>query len=67
LRSDLSQKSLWLADLPDSEGLNEHGPILLVNIRVLVQMEERELRERYGAEYEAYCARVPRFIPRLRA
>jgi protein-S-isoprenylcysteine O-methyltransferase Ste14 len=31
----------------------------------LTRIEERELRERFGAEYEAYCARVPRFIPRL--
>jgi protein-S-isoprenylcysteine O-methyltransferase Ste14 len=31
---------------------------------VLVLMEERELRERFGAEYEGYCRRVPRWIPR---
>ena len=31
---------------------------------VLVLMEERELRERFGAEYEAYCQQVPRWIPR---
>lgn len=30
----------------------------------IVRWEERELRQRFGAEYEAYCARVPRFIPR---
>jgi len=29
-------------------------------------LEERELRERFGAEYDAYCRRVPRFLPRLR-
>jgi protein-S-isoprenylcysteine O-methyltransferase Ste14 len=28
--------------------------------------EERELRERFGASYEDYCRRVPRFIPLLR-
>jgi protein-S-isoprenylcysteine O-methyltransferase Ste14 len=33
----------------------------------LVLIEERELRGRYGAEYDAYCSRVPRFIPKIRA
>jgi protein-S-isoprenylcysteine O-methyltransferase Ste14 len=27
-------------------------------------LEERELRSRFGAEYAAYCERVPRFLPR---
>lgn len=27
--------------------------------------EERFLRREFGAEYEAYCARTPRFFPRL--
>jgi protein-S-isoprenylcysteine O-methyltransferase Ste14 len=31
----------------------------------LTRIEERELRDRFGAEYEAYCARVPRFIPKF--
>ena len=30
---------------------------------LLVLMEERELRARFGAEYEEYCRRVPRWIP----
>jgi protein-S-isoprenylcysteine O-methyltransferase Ste14 len=34
---------------------------------VLVLMEERELLERFGAEYEDYCRRVPRWIPRRAA
>jgi protein-S-isoprenylcysteine O-methyltransferase Ste14 len=38
---------------------------MLVIILLLVPMEERELRQRFGTEYEAYCARVPRFIPRF--
>jgi protein-S-isoprenylcysteine O-methyltransferase Ste14 len=29
-------------------------------------VEERELRVRFGASYEEYCRRVPRFIPSLR-
>lgn len=31
---------------------------------VLVFLEEHELRTRFGAQYEAYCRRVPRFVPR---
>jgi len=30
---------------------------------VLVLIEERELRDRFGQAYADYCARVPRFIP----
>jgi protein-S-isoprenylcysteine O-methyltransferase Ste14 len=33
----------------------------------LVVLEERELRQRFGEAYDAYCRQVPRFIPRLRA
>ncbi len=29
----------------------------------VVVLEERELRDRFGAEYEEYCRRVPRFFP----
>lgn len=31
-----------------------------------MQAEERFLRQRFGAEYEDYCRRVPRLLPRLR-
>ena len=33
---------------------------------VIVLLEERELKERFGGEYEEYARRVPRFVPRLR-
>lgn len=33
---------------------------------VVVLLEERELAERFGADYEEYCRRVPRFVPRRR-
>ncbi|MCU0276583.1 MAG: isoprenylcysteine carboxylmethyltransferase family protein [Acidobacteria bacterium] len=32
----------------------------------VVPLEERELRRRFGKEYEEYCRRVPRFAPRWR-
>lgn len=32
---------------------------------VVVRVEEPELRERFGESYEAYCRRVPRWLPRL--
>jgi protein-S-isoprenylcysteine O-methyltransferase Ste14 len=31
----------------------------------VVRVEEPELRERFGATYEDYCRRVPRWIPQL--
>lgn len=31
---------------------------------VIVEIEERELRQRFGSAYDDYRARVPRFIPR---
>jgi protein-S-isoprenylcysteine O-methyltransferase Ste14 len=33
-------------------------------IHLVVLLEERELRDRFGAEYEDYCRRVPRYIPK---
>jgi len=32
----------------------------------VVGIEEKQLRRRFGAEYEAYCARVNRWLPRWR-
>jgi len=34
-------------------------------LELVVALEERELRERFGAEFDEYCRRVPRWIPRL--
>ena len=39
--------------------------LLAAAIYPLVRIEEREMRDRFGAEYEAYCARVPRFVPKF--
>ncbi len=35
-------------------------------VYLVVLLEERELRERFGEEYERYSREVPRFVPRLR-
>ena len=40
-------------------------PVFSLGIYFLVQLEEKELRARFGQEYEDYCKRVPRFIPRF--
>lgn len=37
---------------------------ILPALHVVVLLEERELARRFGAEYEAYRARVPRYLPR---
>ena len=38
-------------------------PILLVMYARLAVTEETEMRTRFGAEFEAYAARTPRFLP----
>jgi protein-S-isoprenylcysteine O-methyltransferase Ste14 len=34
-------------------------------VLVIVRFEEKELRARFGGAFDAYCARVPRYIPRF--
>lgn len=38
----------------------------LLALHLVVLVEERELARRFGSEYEAYRARVPRYVPRGR-
>lgn len=40
-------------------------PILATMYGRLAVTEEREMRERFGAEFDAYAARTPRFVPAL--
>ena len=41
-------------------------PILLIMYARLAITEEAEMRKRFGAEFEAYAASTPRFVPSLR-
>jgi protein-S-isoprenylcysteine O-methyltransferase Ste14 len=43
------------------------GAFFLFTYWALVLAEERYLRGEFGAEYDAYCARVPRWLPKLAA
>jgi protein-S-isoprenylcysteine O-methyltransferase Ste14 len=42
------------------------GAVFLVNAVYFPLVEEPGLRERFGADYDAYSANVPRWLPRLR-
>jgi protein-S-isoprenylcysteine O-methyltransferase Ste14 len=38
-------------------------PVVLIVLTVgVIAREERYMRERFGADYEAYCGRVPRWL-----
>jgi protein-S-isoprenylcysteine O-methyltransferase Ste14 len=39
--------------------------LLVPLIYVIVFFEEKELKKRFGLEYEKYCQKVPRFFPKL--
>jgi protein-S-isoprenylcysteine O-methyltransferase Ste14 len=39
--------------------------LVVAAILVVIRLEERELRDRFGAEYETYRARVPKLVPRV--
>ncbi len=40
-------------------------PVLVLVYRRLAIGEEREVRQRFGAEWDAYAARTPRFLPHV--
>jgi len=47
-------------------GLFVYAALLTAAAHLLVILvEEPELRQRFGEDYRAYCARVPRWLPRL--
>jgi protein-S-isoprenylcysteine O-methyltransferase Ste14 len=71
----LTRNPLYLGNLGITLGLCliAHDALLLavvallfaVQYRAIIAAEEKFLRERFGAAYDAWCARVPRFWPRL--
>ncbi len=42
-------------------------PATILGLYLIVILEERELSDRFGAEYQSYCDRVPRFVPKPRS
>ena len=40
-------------------------PVFFAALLLIIWFEEKELRSRFGEEYEKYSERVPRFIPKL--
>jgi protein-S-isoprenylcysteine O-methyltransferase Ste14 len=41
------------------------GLVTVASHLLVLRVEEPELRQRFGADYEDYCRRVPRWLPRL--
>jgi len=56
---------LGLAFLTGAVGIFLLAFVSILLYLVVAPLEERELRESYGAEYEAYARAVPRFLPHL--
>jgi len=51
-----------------SPALAELAAVFVAGVILFVLFyEEPELRRKFGAEYEEYCRRVPRWLPRFRA
>lgn len=51
-----------------SVALTELAAVFAAGVIVFVVVfEESELRRKFGSEYEEYCRRVPRWLPRFRA
>ncbi len=49
-----------------SVALAELAALLFIGVNAFVLLyEERVLRRKFGAEYEEYCRRVPRWMPRI--
>ncbi len=57
---------LGLSFLTGAVGIFVLAIITVLMYLIVAPLEERELRDHYGAEYEAYTRDVPRFFPRLR-
>jgi len=56
---------LGLALLTGAVGIFLLAIVTILLYLIVAPLEERELREHYGADYEAYTRAVPRFVPHL--
>ena len=71
VRNPMYVAALWLifgqAMIFWSRSLIEYGVAVWIIAHVFVTLyEEPTLRKKFGVQYEAYCARAGRWIPRLR-
>jgi protein-S-isoprenylcysteine O-methyltransferase Ste14 len=55
-----------LALLTGGAGIFALAIVTILLYLIVAPLEERELRDYYGGEYEAYAREVPRFVPSLR-
>ena len=51
--------------LTGAEGIFLLAIVTILLYLIVAPLEERELREQYGSEYEVYARKVPRFLPRF--
>lgn len=59
--------TFWgLAFLTGAWGIFLLAILTVVMYLMVTPIEERELRNEYGSEYDSYAQAVPRFVPRLR-
>jgi protein-S-isoprenylcysteine O-methyltransferase Ste14 len=66
-RYDVFMLTFWgLAFLTGAEGIFLLAIVEVLMYLIVAPLEEKELRQHFGREYEAYARTVPRFFPRLR-
>ncbi|MGH9592316.1 MAG: methyltransferase family protein [Bryobacteraceae bacterium] len=60
--SIVAGQGIWFG----STGLLAYGAVVWLGFHgFVIAYEEPTLRRKYGAEYEAFCSRVHRWLPRI--